>query len=200
VVSAAALPPRGRPSDEGPSGFFAALPPPGRPGDEEFSEFFRAWRLVLVRYLIVIGCPASEADDIAQDSFLAVRGRWDHVRGLERPPAYLFKVAARRLWRTRKLRHPELLAARDPGEYHAAFPDPADALSAAEDQADAMAMVRQLPLRQRQVFWLRIVADFSEAETAQVLSVSTGTVKSQLHAARKKLSELARKARGDDTR
>jgi RNA polymerase sigma factor (sigma-70 family) len=178
----------------------AAPAPSGQSRDEEFTEFFARWRKLLVGYLIFIGCPAHEADDIAQDSFLAVRGRWDHVAGLEQPRAYLFKVAVRRLWRVRKLQHPELFVAQDPGEYLAAFPDPADALGVAEAHADAMAMVRQLPLRQRQVFWLRVVADFSEGETAEILLVTPGTVKSQLHEAKKKLSELARKSRGDDTR
>jgi RNA polymerase sigma factor (sigma-70 family) len=178
----------------------AASSPSGQPGDEELTEFFRTWRKPLTGYLVVIGCPPHEADDIAQDSFLAVRGRWDHVRGLEQPKAYLFKVAERRWWRVRKLQHPELFIAADPGEYLPAFPDPADALGAAEGKADLMAMIGQLPLRQRQVLWLRAGAGFSEAETAAILSVTAGTVKSQLHEARKKLKELALKARGDDTR
>jgi len=168
--------------------------------DEEFSEFFRAWRRPLVGYLIVSGCPAHEADDIAQESFLAVRGRWDHVRGLDQPKAYLFKVALRRLARARKRQPLEVLSGQESVEHLAAFPDPADAIGVSEEQADLMAMIRQLPVRQRQVFFLRVGLDFSEAETAQILMISIGTVKSQLHEAKKKLAELARKSRGDDTR
>jgi RNA polymerase sigma factor (sigma-70 family) len=174
----------------------AASSPSGQSNDEEFTEFFRAWRRPLIGYLIVSECPPHEADDIAQDSFLAVRGRWDHVRTLEQPRAYLFKVALRRFRRVRRGQRPGLIVPQDPGEYLIDFPDPADPLGAAEELADLLAMIRELPPRQRQVLWLRYGADFSEAETAGILSVSTGTVKSQLHEARKKLSELARKSRG----
>lgn len=176
----------------------AASSPSGQSRDEELSEFFRAWRKPLTGYLIISGCPQHEADDIAQDSFLAVRARWDHVRTLEQPKAYLFKVAVRRYGRVMRQRHPDLFIQQDPGELLMTFPDPADALGAAEARADLMAMIRQLPPRQRQVLWLRLGADFSEAETASILSVSIGTVKSQLHEAKKKLSELARKSRGID--
>lgn len=176
-----------------------AASPSGQSWNEELAEFFRILQKPLVRYLIVCGCPPHEADDIAQDSFLAVRERWEHVRSLDQPKAYLFKVAVRRFWRVRKQQRPHLFITQDPGEHLMAFPDPADAFSTAEDRADLMAMIRQLPPRQRQVLWLRTAADFSETETAAILSLSVGTVKSQLHEARKKLTELARKSRGDDT-
>jgi hypothetical protein len=52
--------------------------------------------------LMVIGCPAHEEDDVAQDAFLAVRARWDQMRALEQPRAYSFKVAARRWWRVER--------------------------------------------------------------------------------------------------
>lgn len=136
---------------------------------------------------------------MAQESFLVVRDRWDRVREMEQPKAYLFKVAIRRFWRTVAGRRPSLASLRDAGEYLVNFPDPADAFRAAEDQADLMPLLHQLPPRQRQVIWLRVGAGFSEAETAGILSVSVGTVKSQLHEAKRKLSELARKSRGDDT-
>jgi RNA polymerase sigma factor (sigma-70 family) len=176
----------------------AASSPPGQSRDEEIAEFFGTWRKKLVGYLIVNGCPPHEADDIAQDSFMSVGDRWEHVRGLEQPRAYLFKVALRRWLRVRQ--DQARFVALDPVEHLSAFPAPADALRVAQAQADAMVVVGQLPLRQRQVFWLRDVLDFSEAETAEILTVNIGTVKSQLHEARKKLRELALKERGDDTR
>jgi RNA polymerase sigma factor (sigma-70 family) len=174
----------------------ASSSPPGQPGEAEFTAFFITWRRDLLGYLVFCGCPAHEADDIAQDSFMAVREQWDHVRTLEQPKAYLYKVARRRYWRVREQRRPGLFTRLDPEERLLAFADPADVFREAENRADLMAMIRQLPPRQGQVVWLRLVADFSEAETAGILTVSIGTVKAQLHEGREKLRELMRKAGG----
>ena len=81
-----------------------------------------------------------------------------------------------------------------------AVPDPADAFTAADNREAALALLRQLPLRQRQVLWLRNGAGFSVAETAQILSVSDGTVKSQLHDAKARMEELKCKALSDEWR
>jgi RNA polymerase sigma factor (sigma-70 family) len=59
-------------------------------------------------------------------------------------------------------------------------PDPAIAVAAAVDLVRA---ARGLPRRQRQVVVLRYLADLSEREVAQLLGLSTGTVKTHLHRA-----------------
>jgi DNA-directed RNA polymerase specialized sigma24 family protein len=53
-------------------------------------------------------------------------------------------------------------------------------------------VLRALPAGQRQVLWLREAAGFSVAETAMILDLRPGTVKSQLNAAKKRLKELRR--------
>ena len=53
-------------------------------------------------------------------------------------------------------------------------------------------LLRGLPVGQRQVLWLREAAGFSVAETAMILDLRPGTVKSQLNAAKKRLEELHR--------
>jgi RNA polymerase sigma factor (sigma-70 family) len=47
-----------------------------------------------------------------------------------------------------------------------------------EEQRAAVAAVRRLPRRQREVLALRYFADLPEHETAQAMGVSHGTVKS----------------------
>ena len=55
-------------------------------------------------------------------------------------------------------------------------------------QAALMGAIRALPPRQRAVLVLRLYSGLSEAETAEVLGCSVGTVKSQLHDARRRLA------------
>ena len=176
----------------------AAAPGPSR--DEEVTEFFIAHRNELRDYLTrVCGCPEYEADDITQDAFLAVREQWEHVRDYEKPKAYLYTVAVRRfrrLWR----QHAGKYLQGDPEPLLAAFPDPADAFAGADRRDAALALLRQLPRRQRQVLWLRHGAGFSIAETAQILSISHGTIKSELYDAIARMKELESKARSDEWR
>jgi RNA polymerase sigma-70 factor (ECF subfamily) len=177
----------------------AAASSPGRSRDEEITAFYVEHRSGLRGYLVnVCRCPGHEADDIVQEAFLAVREQWDHVRHYDKPKAYLYKVAVRRYQRLSAQ-----WAARswpgDPDDHLLAFPDPADAFAASDLRISAMELLRQLPPRQRQVVGLR-GAGFTEAETAQIMSVSLGTVKSQLHDARARIAELERKATADEWR
>jgi RNA polymerase sigma factor (sigma-70 family) len=172
-----------------------AEPPPRHPRDEEVSDFYKGFRNQLRGYLIICGCPQDEADDIVQDSFLAVRERWEQVRSLDRPKAYLFKVAVRRFWRLQGKRAGRLYQG-DPEDHLLDRPDPVDAFEIVASRNAAMALLGKLPPRQRQVLWLRLGVGFSEAETAGILSVKPGTVKSQLHDAKIRLAELAHDAHG----
>lgn len=56
----------------------------------------------LQRYLVAHGCTKADADDIVHDTILIVRRRWDNVRDLEKPAAYWYKIATRKMWRVRK--------------------------------------------------------------------------------------------------
>jgi DNA-directed RNA polymerase specialized sigma24 family protein len=53
---------------------------------------------------------------------------------------------------------------------------------------DVWTAVRSLPLRQRTAVMLRYVADFAEADIAEAMGVSRGTVAATLSAARRSLA------------
>ena len=54
-----------------------------------------------------------------------------------------------------------------------------DASAASDDSHDLWAAMGRLPRRQRAVVVLRYVEDLTEAQTAELLGCSVGTVKSQ---------------------
>jgi RNA polymerase sigma factor (sigma-70 family) len=162
---------------------------PQHPGDEDLALFFLEHHRLLRRYLIAQGCADSDSDDIVQDAFLIVRQRWATIAYYDRPKAYLYKVATR-LWHRYVARHRPAGYKNDHDTYLNNLPDPTDPFAGIELTDTLTRWFRQLPRQQRNVAGLRLIADLSEVETAEVLAVSLGTVKSQLNAARKTLKEL----------
>ena len=162
-------------------------PRPG--GDGGLALFFVEHHRLLRRYLIAQGCPESDSDDIVQDAFLIVRQRWTTIAYYDRPKAYLYKVAIR-LWRRHLTRHRTTSFSKDHDSYLNNLPDPADPYADIELSDTLTRWFRQLPRQQRNIAGLRLIADLSEVDTAEVLAVSLGTVKSQLNAARKALKNL----------
>jgi RNA polymerase sigma factor (sigma-70 family) len=159
----------------------------GRPAD--LVVFFIEHHRQLRRYLIAQGCADSDSDDIAQDAFLIVGERWATIAYYDRPKAYLYKVAIR-LWHRHSTRSRRIGYRDDHENYLKTVPDPADPIAEVELADTLTRWFRQLPRQQRNVAGLRLIAGLSEVETAEVMRISLGTVKSQLNAARKRLKEL----------
>jgi RNA polymerase sigma-70 factor (ECF subfamily) len=165
-----------------------------QPADEEIARFYSGNRKALHDFLVRgCGCASADAEDIIQDTIMAIRRRyWPTVRALDKPEAYWFKAAERRYRRLRG-RQAGRIADGDPSERLLGVAHPGDQFAVVDRREALMAVLRELPPRQRQVLWLREIADFSEADTAGILDISVGSVKTHLHHARKGMQELLRK-------
>ncbi len=114
------------------------------------------------------------AEDLVQDVLARVYVAWPRIRG--EPHAYAYRaiayaVANQRRWMRR---HPEAhLPDNDPG---VVVGNDADSIVVRNDVLGAL---RQLPPGQRVIIVLRYYVDLTEADTAQALMISVGTVKSQ---------------------
>jgi RNA polymerase sigma factor (sigma-70 family) len=149
-------------------------PPPGD-GDAEVAALYEREAGRLVAYLVSVDGDLGwqDAEDLAQEAFLVTRARWSLVRCYETPAAFLFRAAhllRRNHQRTCRRRAVGPFTERD-------YLRPASEadLEAAMDLHDALDL---LPERQRQVVLLRELVGFSVRETAVILGVSEGTVKS----------------------
>jgi RNA polymerase sigma-70 factor (ECF subfamily) len=124
------------------------------------------------------------AADVVQDAFVQALRRWRRVEAYDRPEAWVRRVAVNRAidHRRRGARHEGVLRRLN------APADEADADRATS--LDIEHAIAALPLKQRLAVSLHYVADLPVAEVADVLSVSEGTIKSNLSDARRSLAPL----------
>jgi RNA polymerase sigma-70 factor (sigma-E family) len=132
----------------------------------------------LVRLAVLLLRDQGLAEDVVQDSFIAVHRRWDRIDAAK-APAYLRQTVVNRS--RSALRHRAVVTRHRPDP----LPDgaPADAsLLQTERRATVLDALATLPPRQREVLALRYYLDLSEADIAATLGISRGAVKS--HASR----------------
>lgn len=138
-----------------------------------FEAYVHARNAALSRIAYLLTGDHHLAEDLVQQTLLRVVGRWERVVRAGDPDAYVRRVLYHQhidWWRRRR-------ATQVPGENPArSAPDPSDAVVAAIAVRRALA---QIAPRQRAVLVLRYFEDLSEAQTADTLGISVGTVKSQ---------------------
>lgn len=181
-----------------------------REGDkDQYAEVVRRHAPAAHRTAVLFGA-GSDADDVVQESFVkAYQALGDYRDGAAFRPWLLRIVvnetknlhrAARR--RTARERLPAALPLDLlPGVGEAA--DPAELNLGRERQAELYRQVKKLPERYRLVVICRYLIDLDESETATVLGVPRGTVKSRLHRALRELRtglEAAGEAHGEEVR
>jgi RNA polymerase sigma-70 factor (sigma-E family) len=114
------------------------------------------------------------AEDVVAEAYARVWPRWRRG-GIDNLVAYLMRTVAHEVYKGHRRRVRE----RDkepPPEREAAEP-----FESHVDERDALwAALGRLPLQQRVVVVLRVVEDMSEEQTATMLGIPTGTVKSRL--------------------
>ena len=142
---------------------------------ELYSQHYRA--LVRLAALLVRDTPTAE--EVVQDSFVAMHDGWQRLRDTEKALAYLRQAVVNRSRSV--LRHRTVVDK----NLQKAPPDMPSAEHGALvllERSAVVAALRGLPDRQREAIVLRYYADLSEAEIATAMGISRGAVKS--HTAR----------------
>jgi RNA polymerase sigma-70 factor (ECF subfamily) len=138
--------------------------------DHSFDGFYRAQSDRVYRALVLTLGDRDLAREAADEAMARACARWHAVRGLDNPGGWAYRVGLN--WATswwRKLRREQPLE-----------PD-WDTGTVSDPQAGvALAALRELPLSQRAVVVCRVLLDLSTAETAELLGLAQGTVKSRL--------------------
>jgi RNA polymerase sigma-70 factor (sigma-E family) len=133
-----------------------------------FDESFEAMR----RLAYLLG--ADDPENIAQESFVRLHGRWHTLASAELALPYLRRTVVN-LSRSR-LRHLRVVR-RTPGERHHDAESAEAAALAGQDHHRLREVLAALPTRQRQVLVLRYWLDLDQNEIAGTLGIAVGTVK-----------------------
>jgi RNA polymerase sigma-70 factor (ECF subfamily) len=138
--------------------------------DLGFGDFFEKHRVRLFRAVWLVCRDRHEAEEIAQDAFLRVWQRWDAVRSLEDPTAYLFRTA---LNVTRNRRRHAAIAVRR--VVHLAPPH--DDVAAVDARDTVVRALGALTARQRAAVVLMDLLDMTSDDAARALGVRPATVR-----------------------
>jgi RNA polymerase sigma-70 factor (sigma-E family) len=142
---------------------------------QEFDDFVRGRSAALLRTAYALTGDRGHAEDLVQTALLRTARRWTAARAA--PEAYVRQVLVnlcrdRVRWLQRRPRE-------------AVLTDRADPTGVADELADQVGQrnsvieaLTRLPSGQRKVVVLRFLEDLSVAETAELLGISQGTVKS----------------------
>ena len=143
--------------------------------DADFAAYLQARQASVLRTAYLLTGDRHTAEDLVQTAFAKLYLSWDRVRDQGSMDGYLRRILVNEnnsLWRRgwKKREH-----ATD------ALPEPTPHVDQHDDgRSEALwDLVQTLPKKARAVLVLRYYEELSEAETAEVLGISVGTVKSQ---------------------
>jgi RNA polymerase sigma-70 factor (sigma-E family) len=150
-----------------------------RDADAAVSELYAAHYRSLVRLAALLLRDQATAEEVVQDSFVAMHSVWRRLRDTDQALGYLRRSVIN--GSRSVLRHRAVVG-------RVAVPPPPDAPSAEHDamtlleRSAMVAAVDGLPLRQREALVLRFYADMSPAQIASAMGISASAVKA--HTAR----------------
>jgi RNA polymerase sigma-70 factor (sigma-E family) len=140
--------------------------------EAEFGRFVAARSAGLFRAAYLLTGDRHEAEDLVQTTLERVAQRWRRIE--DAPDAYarrvLYHLQVER-WRLRSFRRETPVA-------HVPEVERRDHSAGADLRVSLVAALGRLTRRQRAVLVLRYFEDLSEAETARLLDISVGTVRS----------------------
>src|SRR5580698_10454754 len=140
-----------------------------------YSEHYRS----LVRRATLLVRDTGTAEEVVQDSFVAMHGGWRRLRDSEKALSYLRQSVVNR---SRSVLRHRVVVDRNAPKPPPDMPSAEHGAIALLERSAVIAALRTLPARQREALVLRFYGDMSEAQIADAMQISKGAVKS--HTAR----------------
>jgi RNA polymerase sigma-70 factor, ECF subfamily len=158
-------------------------------GEDLFEKIYQQYYRVVYSICLRMTHNSADAEDLTHDTLLQMQRNLSSFRGNSALKSWLYRITINQvLMKFRKRsRHPELTT--DDGELQdieALHMDKASQTSIVDRIALARA-IEKLAKGYRQIFILHDVEGYEHEEIAELLGITSGTSKSQLHKARMKL-------------
>ena len=128
----------------------------------------------LVRLAWLLVQDVTTAEDVVQDSFVAMHAAWRRLRDSDRALAYLRQSIVNR---SRSVRRHRALVGRNASQPGSGMPSAERGALPSLEHAAVVRALRSLPDRQREALALTYYGNLSEAQVASAMGVSQGTVK-----------------------
>jgi RNA polymerase sigma factor (sigma-70 family) len=146
-------------------------------GGLDFEQFFQAEYRGLVQTFYVLTADQVEAEELAQEAMARAYERWDRVRTMESPTAYVYRVGVN--LNRQRVRHLAVRARRlltITGQ-----PNSQQSLGVQAEIAEAIA---SLSKGQREAFLLVEWLGLSAEDAGRILRIEPASVRSRVHRAR----------------
>ena len=160
--------------------------PSGRPEAIGAAALFRGHHGFVTGFLVALGVPSAELEDLAQEVFLVAHRRGGFVPGAAKPTTWLasiaFRVASTRRRSRRRRRDEPNEDVVDRARAEGASPE--ERASTSQTMARVHRAVAELDVEKRALFLLFEIVGESCDALATEFGIPIGTVYSRLHAAR----------------
>jgi RNA polymerase sigma-70 factor, ECF subfamily len=155
----------------------------------EVSQLFHELRLPVLRYLLSLGLPLHESEDVAQETFLALFQHLAAGKPRDNLRGWVFRVAHNLALKQYRHDRRDSLLDSTAELHHDPKPNPEHWLAAKRKHDRLAAVVDALRERDRQCLHLR-VEGLTYREIAEVLEMSLGAVSQSLTRSLAKLSQV----------
>ena len=138
-------------------------------------ELYSMHYTALVRLAAMLVRDTPTAEEVVQDSFVAMHDGWERLRDSEKALAYMRQAVVNR---SRSVLRHRMVVEKNQQKPPPDMPSAEHGALALVERSAVIAALRELPERQREAIVLRYYADLSEAEIAAAMKISRGAVKS----------------------
>jgi RNA polymerase sigma-70 factor (sigma-E family) len=147
--------------------------------DRAVTALYTAHYRSLVRLAALLVRDVATAEEVVQDSFVAMHGGWRRLRDSDKALSYLRQSVVNR---SRSVLRHRVVVDRNAPKPPPDMPSAEHGAMTLLERSAVVAALRTLPPRQREALVLRYYGDLAEAQIALAMGISKGAVKS--HTAR----------------
>ena len=155
--------------------------------DRAVTELYSTNYRSLVRLAALLIRDVATAEEVVQDSFVAMHSGWRRVCDSDKALSYLRQSVVDR---SRSVLRHRVVADRNAHEPPADMPNAEHGAIVLLERSAVVAALRALPPSQREALVLRYYADMSEAQIASVMGISRGSVKTHTASAMSALRSI----------